>query len=119
MGSHPANLVLRFILEMIALVTLGVWGWQKGDGWLRFVLALGIPLIAALLWGVFRVPNDPGPAPVAIPGILRLVLELSYFALAVWALYDLGVIQLSWILGVVVVVHYAFSYDRVFRLIKT
>jgi hypothetical protein len=70
------------------------------------------------LWGVFRVPNDPGPAPVAIPGILRLVLELVYFALAVWALYDLGAIQLSWILGIVVAVHYAISYDRVIRLIK-
>ena len=69
MGSHPINLALRFLLELSALFAMGVWGWRYSEGWLRFVLALSIPIIAAVLWGTFAVPDDPsrsGGAP--IPG---------------------------------------------------
>ena len=117
MSSHPINLAVRFLLELAALLALGVWGWRQGEGWLQFVLALGIPFIAAALWGIFRVPNDPGPAPVAVPGVLRLALELAFFGLATWALYDIGATNLSWVLGIVVVVHYIISYDRIRWLI--
>lgn len=118
MSSHPINLLVRFALEIAALVALGFWGWATGTGLLRFVLAVGVPLVAAVLWGTFRVPNDPGAAPVAIPGVLRLVLELTFFAAATWALYDAGAIPLGWLLGIVVLVHYVVSYDRVRWLIE-
>ena len=120
MGSHPINLAVRFLLELAALLAMGVWGWQQGEGWVRFVLALGIPIIVAAVWGVFAVPNDPsrsGAAPIAVPGILRLVIELAVFVLAIWALYDLGYPGLSLILGIIVTIHYIASYDRVLWLI--
>ncbi len=116
MGSHPINLAIRFLLEIAALLAVAVWGWQQSNGWLKFVLALGIPIILAIVWGTFAVPNDPsrsGAAPVAVPGILRLVIELAIFALAVWSLYDMGYINLSWILGIIVALHYITSYDRI------
>ena len=109
MGSHPINLALRFLLELSALLALGVWGWRYSDGWLRFVLALGLPIIAAVVWGTFAVPNDPsrsGAAPVAVPGTLRLVIEAAIFIAAVWALYDTGFTGLSWGLGIIVILHY-------------
>jgi hypothetical protein len=118
MSSHPVNLGLRFLLEIAALISLGIWGWQKGEGWVRFILAVGIPIVAATLWATFRVPNDPGTAPVAIPGILRLMFELALFALATWALYDSKLTVLAWILGVVTMLHYISSYDRVLWIIK-
>jgi hypothetical protein len=121
MSSHPLNLAVRFLLELAALVAIGFWGWSRGEGALRFVLTLGLPLIAAVLWGTFKVPGDSsasGQAPVAIPGVLRLLLELAIFACATWALYDAGAVQFAWILGVVVLVHYAVSYDRVGWLIR-
>ncbi|MEJ5240081.1 MAG: YrdB family protein [Anaerolineales bacterium] len=118
MSSHPINLGLRFLLEIAALISLGVWGWQKGEGWVRFLLAVGIPVIAATLWATFRVPNDPGTAPVAIPGILRLIFELVLFAFATWALYDSKFITLAWILGIVTIAHYISSYDRILWIIK-
>lgn len=121
MGSHPINLAFRFLLEVAALLAIGYWGWSTSAGVLRFVLALGLPIIAAVLWGTFRVPNDAsssGKAPVPIPGILRLLLELALFAFAVWALYDAGAVQLSWVLGLAVVVHYALSYDRISWLLR-
>lgn len=121
MGSHPVNLALRFLLEIVALLTMGAWGWSQDDGWMRFLLAIGIPTVAAVLWGTFAVPNDPsrsGKAPVAIPGVLRLILELGFFAFATWAIFDLGYSDLSGVFGVIVVVHYLVSYDRILWLLK-
>jgi Protein of unknown function (DUF2568) len=119
MGSHPMNLAVRFFLEVAALAAMGFWGWNQGVGVLRFVLALGIPLIAAVVWGTFAVPHDPsrsGQAPIPVPGMLRLALEMLFFACALWALSNSGATTPSWILGSVILVHYALSYDRVFWL---
>ena len=121
MGSNPINLALRFLLEIAALLSMGIWGWRQGENWVSYVLAFGMPLMAAVIWGVFAVPDDPsrsGSAPIAVPGILRLVIELCVFAFAVWALNDLGYIMICWIMGGVVIIHYAISYDRILWLIK-
>jgi len=121
MGSHPINLIIRFLLEIIALMSVGMWGWKQSDGWLRFVLAIGIPIILAAIWGTFAVPDDPsrsGTAPIVTPGVIRLVIELGFFALATWALYDMGSIKLSLALGIIVVLHYVVSYDRIIWLIS-
>jgi Protein of unknown function (DUF2568) len=116
MGAHPANLAVRFLLEVSAYVTLGLWGWHRRDDGFRILVALAIPVLAAVLWGTFAVPNDPsrsGSAPIAVPGVLRLALECGFFAFATWALSDLKFARFSVVFGVAVAVHYAFSYDRI------
>ncbi len=118
MSNHPINLGLRFLLELAALAAAAAWGWQKGEGWLRFVLAIGIPLLLAVLWGTFRIPNDPGAAPVAVPGWLRLALELAFFGFAVWALQDAHWTTLAWTFGIVTALHYIASYDRILWMLK-
>ena len=123
MGSNPINLGIRFLLELAALASLGLWGWHSGgsETWLQYILAIGIPVLAALIWGVFNVLGDPsrsGKAPVKVPGIVRLVIELAFFSIASWGLFDLGNTTLSLTLVGVVVVHYLVSYDRVLWLIK-
>jgi hypothetical protein len=120
MGSHPLNLAIRFLLELSALLAMGVWGWRQSEGWFSLLLALSVPIIAAVVWGTFAVPNDPsrsGAAPIPVPGILRLTIELAYFVFAAWALYDLGFKGLSWTLGIIVAFHYIISYDRILWLI--
>ena len=62
--------------------------------------------------------NDPGKAPVAVPGILRLLFELVLFAFATWALFDASFETAAWILGIVVALHYISSYDRILWIIK-
>jgi hypothetical protein len=121
MGSHPLNLTIRFLLEVLALVALGVWGWQQQTGWLRLVLAFGLPVLAAAVWGTFAVPNDPSrsaAAPVPIPGLLRLLLEAAIFGLATLSLFMLGAITLGLVFGIAVVIHYLVSYDRVMWLLS-
>jgi hypothetical protein len=120
-GSHPLNLALRFLLEIAALVAIGYWGFSRHAGILRYIIGIGGPLLAALLWGTFAVPDDPsrsGKAPVPVPGILRLVLELALFGFAAWALDDAGSSLLALILAIITLIHYALSYDRVAWLVR-
>ena len=119
MSSNPINLTLRFLLELAALASMGYWGWQQRGNWLRFVLAIGIPALAAVIWGTFRVPDDPGNAPVPVPGPLRLALEVAFFGFTVWALFDSGATTLGWIMAATLVIHYLASYDRVMWLITS
>lgn len=101
---------------MSGLVTLGVWGWARGEGILKFVLAMALPIIAAAIWGIFAVPNDPGRsgnAPVIVPGLVRLLLELAFFSSVVWALFTLHQSILGLLFGVIVIIHYLVSYERV------
>ncbi|MET3879527.1 DUF2568 domain-containing protein [Chitinophaga sp. OAE865] len=118
MNTHPLNLIIRFLLEILMLVILGYRGWHFGEGWLSYVLAVAFPLTAAVLWGVFRIPNDPKPAPVAIPGVARLLLELLLFGAAVWSLLSLGYPRESIVLAVVVIIHYAVSWDRTWVMLQ-
>lgn len=120
MSSNPINLTLRFLLELFSLAVIGVWGWNQSDNWVRYVLAIGLPVLAAAIWGTFAVANDPsrsGRAPVPVSGIIRLCIEFLFFGFAVWALYQLNSRQLSVLLGVLVLVHYGSSYDRIGWLI--
>jgi hypothetical protein len=74
MANNPINLLVRFILELAGLFALGYWGWTQHTGALRILLAVGLPLLAAAIWGVFRVPGHPGNAPVAVPGMTLMAL---------------------------------------------
>jgi hypothetical protein len=118
MANHPINLALRFILELVGLFALAYWGWTQHSGLARYAWAIGLPLIAAVLWGTFRVPGDPGDAPVAVPGWLRLLFELVYFAAGTWAFYSASRGNWGLIFAIVVLIHYAVSYDRIIWLLQ-
>ena len=118
MSSNPINLLVRFLMEISALISIGMWGWQQGNGISRFLIAIGIPLVAAAIWGTFRVPNDPGKAPIAVPGFIRLIYEFLFFGFAIWALFNINYITLGWIFLIILVIHYVISYDRLLWLLK-
>jgi hypothetical protein len=121
MAYHPVNLALRFLLELSALGILAYWGYKLGDSGLKFLWMILLPLIAAIAWGVFNVPGDPsrsGAAPVAVSGVVRLIIELIIFASAVFALYQLELNRFGLIFGLIVLLHYASSYNRISWLLS-
>lgn len=123
MANHPANLAFRFLLEILGWAAFAFWGWSWGGVW-RWPLAIGVPLVTMVIWGVFRTPGD-GPqkqgAPVAVHGIVRVAIELGFFGLAVVALFnahansraDIAAV----VLAVLVTAHYILSWDRVLWLL--
>ena len=121
LGSHPVNLAVRFLLEISGLAALGFWGWKQGEGGFRIIPAIGIPVLAAAIWGTLAVPEDPsrsGKAPVPVPGIFRLVIEAAFFSFVAWSLYKTTGLLLCSIFSIVTIIHYAVSYDRILWLIK-
>jgi hypothetical protein len=112
---------VRFLLEMAGLLAIGMWGWNQYEGPLGIALALAIPTIAAVIWGTFAVPDDPsrsGNAPIPVPGVVRLVFELYFFAAVVGSLFAVGYSMLACMFGIIVCVHYAVSYKRLMWLIR-
>jgi len=120
MEMNPINLAVRFTLEIAALISVGVWRWKFSEDWIHYLLAFGIPIVLAIIWGTFNVPGDPsrnGEAPVVVSGVVRLAIELGMFSLAPWALYDIGYIKYCLIFLSVVAVHYIVSYKRIMWLL--
>lgn len=121
MSRNPLNLVLRFLLELAAIVVFGIWGYSLTEDGTRFLLAFLFPVFFATLWGVFAVRDDPsrsGKTVVGTPGAARLVLELVLFIAATWMLFYLGHSTLGIIFGGAVLLHYILSWDRITWLLK-
>ncbi len=121
MAFNILNSTVRFFLEVSALVAYGMWGWSVGDGFLRYLFAAGLPVVAASLWGVLAVPNDPsrsGDAPVPISGLARLILEIGFFATATWVWVMQDSTTVAWIFALSVCAHYVASHQRVIWLVR-
>jgi hypothetical protein len=110
------NLGLRFVLELAALAGFAYGGWHLFPGPFAGLVAAIVAFgLAATVWGVFNVPGDPsrnGKAPVAVPGWVRLALELVVFVggAACWALAGAPVVAA--VLIALLLVHLAFSGGR-------
>lgn len=109
--------VLHFALELCAFGALTVWGFHSGSTGLgKAALGIGLPLAAAFLWGTFRVPNDPGAATVAVPGWLRLILELGILGVSVWAVFALHKNGLAIAFAAAILIDYLLMIKRVLWL---
>jgi hypothetical protein len=123
---RTANTLFRSLLEFAGLVALsyGAWSLLAGSGLLRVVGAVGLPLVAAAAWATFRVTGDDwdteavgaggrGDPAVAVPGPVRLGLELLLFGAGVVLLVLGGQVPAGALLGAATLVHYALDAERV------
>jgi len=121
MSLHHLNSAVRFLLEICAIATFGIWGYHQSETGIRILLAILLPLGFAVLWGVFAVRDDPsrsGKTVIQTPGILRLILELGLFGAAAWMMLDLDYSLIALIFGLTVLIHCIISYDRIAWLLK-
>ena len=119
-GFHPVNLAFRFVLEIAALTAIAVGGHAMSSGASAWILAIALPLVAAVVWGTFNVPGDrsrSGEAPVSVSGGVRLIIELGVFALAVVLVSFVAPFG-ALLLGVAVAIHYLLSLDRIRWLLR-
>lgn len=118
-GIRNANLGLRFLLELAALAALVTWGLGAASGLpARIALGIGLPLAVAAIWGVFRVPGDPGNAPVPVPGPVRLLIELAVWAGATAALVASGQAGFGVTFAALVLLSNALMPRRLARLLR-
>jgi hypothetical protein len=88
-------LAVRFALELCALAALAYAGWQA-----HWLLAIALPLAAAVLWGLFVAPKRALDAPAAV----RLLVEAIVLGGAAVALVLADQPVLGIVLAVVAVV---------------
>jgi hypothetical protein len=81
------NELLAFVLEVFALFTLAVWGYQEGGGLLLGVLfGTVVAAAAAVLWGAFAAPR----ARYRVPLSVVLAVKAVVYGSAALALLGLG-----------------------------
>ncbi|WP_416723636.1 YrdB family protein [Bacillus stercoris] len=113
---NQANLLLRFILEIAALISIGVFAWISFDGYFKYVLTLVLPIAVMIVWSVFAVPHDPsrsGQTVIPVNGVTRLVIEILIFAMAVVALYFSHLKPVGIIFLCLIILHYIISAERI------
>jgi len=85
--AKSANLALRFLLELTALAALAYGGYEATESTAaRWTLAIALPAVAALVWGVFVAPKRAVDAPLPV----RLLVEATVLGGGVAALAVAG-----------------------------
>lgn len=82
-----ANDILRFVLELFAFFTLGLWGFLTWPGpWQNVVVGIGAPVLAIVVWGLFRSPK----AVFRLDPFGKALVEIIVFSSAAFAWWALG-----------------------------
>jgi predicted Kef-type K+ transport protein len=92
--------VIGFLLELGALVALGYFGFTQFEPPLSIVVGLGLPLAAAVLWGLFRAPRRA----IKTPFWGRIAVEVLVMGGAVVALVLANQPVLAAVFGIVALV---------------
>ncbi|MEJ2559228.1 MAG: YrdB family protein [Anaerolineae bacterium] len=101
------NLSLAFFLELAMLAAFAYWGFHNGQSTIAKIgLGIGIPLLVAVIWGLFMAPNSS----MRFHGAAYLALKYLLFGLAVAALITTSKDTLGIVLGVVVVINTILLY---------
>jgi Protein of unknown function (DUF2568) len=95
-GLRGVTLTVRFLCELAMLAALAYWGFGTGDGVGAWVLGIGAPLLAAVVWGAVVAPKARWPVPTPT----RVVIELVLFGAAAGALAVAGQPVVAVVLGI-------------------
>ncbi len=91
--SLSVNDVLRFILELFAIFTLGYWGYLAWPfPWPGILFMIGTPLFAIVVWGLFRSPKARIPLDPVGRGIVEIAVMGS--AAIAWAMLGQPIIAI-------------------------
>jgi len=98
------NLLTRFLLELCMLAAVGYWGFKTQSGWtMKIALGIGLPVLIAVLWGLFIAPRAKYP----LSGIPYLIVELTLLGSGALALFASGRVNLGWVYMIILIVNKA------------
>jgi len=90
------HLLLALLLEIAMLFALAYYGFHiTGSEGLRFLVGIGLPLLAIALWGLWAAPRAKRRLPFTCLIIFKLILFLGTACL----LYSVGRHQWAFIFG--------------------
>ncbi|TFD59203.1 DUF2568 domain-containing protein [Cryobacterium suzukii] len=93
--------MLRFVLELFAFISLGLWGFIAWPlPWPGILFGLATPAFAILVWALFRSPQ----AVFRLDPFGKALIEIAIFGSAAIAWWDLGFPIITIIFGVVATV---------------
>jgi len=96
------NLAVRFLLELCMLAAVAFWGFKTQSSWIMKILfGIGLPVLIAVLWGIFLAPRATRP----LSGVAFLSLELVLFATGAVALFASNKSTLGWAYTIVLIVN--------------
>src|SRR4029450_8001196 len=95
-GLRGATLTARFLCGLARRAARGFWGCVVGEGPWAWLLGVGAPVLAAVVWGAFVAPRARFP----VPASLRVQIELVLYALAAVGLAAAGQRVAAVVLGV-------------------
>ncbi|MFC6356974.1 YrdB family protein [Luethyella okanaganae] len=82
-----ANDILRFLLEIFAVVSLGIWGFTAWPlPWPGVLIGIVTPGIAIVLWGLFRSPK----AVFRLDAFGKAIVEILVMGTAAFAWWGMG-----------------------------
>jgi hypothetical protein len=105
------NLLLRFLLELAALIALGYWGYHAAIGVAGILLCIAAPLLFAVLWGLFaahKAKFPPRPLWKAVLGAVLLEVTPLVLILEGQGMWAVGI-------AVVIVVNSGLVYQRKYQ----
>lgn len=85
--QHQIGVVdaVRFLCEVFAIVTLAIWGFVTFPFWVNLVVGIGAPVLAIVLWGLFRAPK----AVLAVDPFVKALVEIVVMGTAAFAWADM------------------------------
>lgn len=96
------NLAIRFLLELCMLAAVGYWGFKTHSTWLlKILFGIGLPVLIAVLWGLFLAPKATRP----LSGVSFFALEVVLFASGAVALFASGKPGLGWVYTITLIVN--------------
>lgn len=99
------NLALAFFLELCLLAAFGYWGFQVRQGlFVRILTGIGLPVLVAVLWGVFLSPK----AVVSLALPVKMCCKAVLFGTAVAMLYSTGRTALAISFGAATTINFLF-----------
>lgn len=77
------NDIIRFLLEVVAIVSLAIWGFTMWPlPWPGILFGIATPLVAILLWALFLSP--------------KAVLQVDAFGRAIFEIAIMGSVAFAW-----------------------